>query len=100
MIYEKSEGNLTEDLVLIDNYLKGKALSLNTKKTSIEEVGDNRESKKRDLLSGYEEHGEYGVETTSLMEIFIKSDDKNSNSSQMKSYLIKTIIDAKINDIC
>src|SRR5690625_475989 len=99
-IYEESEGHLTEALVLIDNYLKRKALSLNTKKTSIEEIGDNRESKKMDLLSGYEEHGEYGVETTSLMEIFIKSDDQNSNSSQNKSYLIKTIKGAELIDFC
>ena len=43
-IYEESEEELTEALVMIDNFLKGRALSLNTKKTSIEELGEDRES--------------------------------------------------------
>lgn len=52
-IYDETEEKLSEILVLIDNYLKGRALSLNTKKTSIEEISENRESEKLQLLESY-----------------------------------------------
>ncbi len=56
-IYEATEAKLTDALVKIDNFLKGRGLSLNTKKTSIDEIGENREAEKMQLLtvSGAEE---------------------------------------------
>ena len=41
-IYDEEEGQLTHALVLIDNYLKDRALSINTKKTSVEEIIDRK----------------------------------------------------------
>ncbi|MDR2026870.1 MAG: RNA-directed DNA polymerase [Prevotellaceae bacterium] len=52
-IYDETEEKIIEVLVFIDSYLKGKALSLNTKKTSIEEIGDDREAEKLLQLAGY-----------------------------------------------
>jgi retron-type reverse transcriptase len=54
-IYEETEEKIIEVLILIDNYLKGRALSLNTKKTSIERIGDDRDSEKSSFLTGYGE---------------------------------------------
>jgi retron-type reverse transcriptase len=53
-IYDETEEKITEVLVLIDNHLKGKALSLNTKKTSIEKIGPDREAEKSSLLTNYD----------------------------------------------
>ncbi|MDR0605840.1 MAG: RNA-directed DNA polymerase [Bacteroidales bacterium] len=52
-IYDESEEKIIEALVYIDKYLKGKALSLNIKKTSIEEIGNDRDAEKLSLLAGY-----------------------------------------------
>ncbi len=85
-IYEEDENELTHALVFIDQYLKGKALSLNTKKTSIEEIGDDREAQKLKLLELYDFKNQYDTNSedgiVSEMEI---SDEQN------KKYVIKTI---------
>lgn len=53
-IYASTENELQESLILIDNYLKGHGLSLNTKKTSILPIGSDRDSDKQELLTGYD----------------------------------------------
>jgi hypothetical protein len=54
-IYDETEEKMTEALILIDNYLKGNALSLNTKKTSIEKISEDRDTEKLFSLAGYNE---------------------------------------------
>ncbi|MCS3798508.1 reverse transcriptase domain-containing protein [Niastella sp. OAS944] len=53
-IYEEKEDSLQDALILIDNYLKSNSLSLNTKKTSIEEIKVDRNFKKS-LASPYDD---------------------------------------------
>jgi hypothetical protein len=100
-IYEETEEKLTEVLVLIDNYLKGRALSLNTKKTSIEEIGENRENEKLPLIVGY------GQEL--LKECYIKESNKEkqvylneqtNDNEQIKKYIIKTIEGDELINFC
>ncbi|MCC2598431.1 RNA-directed DNA polymerase [Sphingobacterium sp. FBM7-1] len=53
-IYEEDEDQLYDALVLIDNYLKGNGLSLNSKKTSVEILEEDREKEKiQSLFSSY-----------------------------------------------
>jgi hypothetical protein len=101
-IYEENEEELTEALVMIDNFLKGRALSLNTKKTSIEEISEDRESEKLNFLTGYgEEIDEY--------ETKVRSEDKQkqiylsepcSDNDQEKKYIIKTIEGVELINYC
>jgi hypothetical protein len=62
-IYDETEEKITEVLILIDNYLKGKALSLNTKKTSIEKIGENRDAEKSSPFTGYFDFEENDIES-------------------------------------
>jgi len=48
-IYSSSKDELNEVLVLIDKYLKSNGLSINSKKTLIEALGDDREEEKIDV---------------------------------------------------
>lgn len=48
-IYSSSKDELIEVLVLIDKYLKSNGLSINSKKTLIEALGDDREEEKIDV---------------------------------------------------
>jgi len=93
-IYEETEEMLTEALVLIDNFLKGRALSLNTKKTSIEEINEDRESQKIPLLSNLsgvdiEDYISREVNGESKKEIYFP--EKNPDNEQEKRYIIKSI---------
>lgn len=92
-IYEESEEQLTEALVLIDNFLKGRALSLNTKKTSIEELGENREEEKLPFLTAYgEELDEYEIKDSKgekQKQVYLI--EQSPESEQEKKYIIKTI---------
>jgi hypothetical protein len=92
-IYEENEEELTEALVMIDNFLKGRALSLNTKKTSIEEISEDRESEKLTFLTGYgEEIDEYETKVISedkQKQIYLS--EQSSDNDQEKKYIIKTI---------
>lgn len=98
-IYEETEEKLTEVLVLIDNYLKGKGLSLNTKKTKTEEIGEDRESEKIPLLAGYGiEIGEYHDKT--FTEDIIYLNDENSENDQNKKYIIKKITGEELIAFC
>ncbi len=101
-IYEENEEELTEALVMIDNFLKGRALSLNTKKTSIEEIGENRESEKLPFLTGYgEEMDEYETKiSTSEKEKQIYLSEQSSDNEQEKKYIIKTIEGAELISYC
>jgi hypothetical protein len=92
-IYEESEEKLTEALVLIDNFLKGRALSLNTKKTSIEELGENRDAEKLPLLTGYgEELNEYIIkDSKGEKQIQVYLTEQSPDNGQEKTYIIKTI---------
>lgn len=90
-IYEETEEKLIEVLVLIDNYLKGKALSLNTKKTSIEEIGEDRESEKLPLLTDYGQKPEKYDLNAFKKENLIYLNEQNPNNEQEKKYIVRTI---------
>lgn len=99
-IYEESEDQLTEALVLIDNFLKGRALSLNTKKTSIEELGENREIEKLQFLTGYgEEFEEYEIKD-SKEEKLVYLTEQSPDNEQEKKYIIKTIEGEELISYC
>jgi hypothetical protein len=93
-IYEESEEQLTEALVLIDNFLKGRALSLNTKKTSIEELGENREAEKLPFLTAYgEELDEYEIKDSKgekQKQVYLM--EQSPDNEQEKKYIVKTIV--------
>ena len=89
-IYEETEDELTEALVLIDNFLKGRALSLNTKKTSIEEFGEDRESEKLHFLAGSgAEISDYNSNPSTFVKQKLHS-EQSSDSDENERYLIKT----------
>jgi len=92
-IYEESEEQLIEALVLIDNFLKGRALSLNTKKTSIEELGENREAEKLPFLTAYgEELDEYEIKDSKRekqKQVYLM--EQGPDNEQEKKYIVKTI---------
>jgi hypothetical protein len=101
-IYEENEEELTEALVMIDNFLKGRALSLNTKKTSIEEIGEDRESEKLTFLTGYgEEIDEYETKVINedkQKQIYLS--EQSSDNDQERKYIIKTIEGAELINYC
>lgn len=100
-IYEEKEDKLSDALVLIDNFLKGKALSLNTKKTSIEEIGSDRQSEMVPLLnaSGFES-GDYipGLFDDKQPSITILEDV--SATDQENKYLVKTLTEDELISFC
>jgi len=100
-IYEEKEEKLTEVLVLIDNYLKGRALSLNTKKTSIEEIGEDREIEKLPLLAGYSQEllEEYEIKD-SKKEKQVYLNEQNPDNEQGKKYIVKTIEGDELMKFC
>jgi len=101
-IYEETEEKLTEALVLIDNFLKGRALSLNTKKTSIEEISEDRESLIIPLLNDYdEETKDYNINESNLKDQkrHILSEQSPDND-QEKKYIIKTIEGEELIKFC
>ncbi len=101
-IYEESEEQLTEALVLIDNFLKGRALSLNTKKTSIEELGENREAEKLPFLTGYgEELEEYEIKDSKgekQKQVYLT--EQSPDNEQEKKYIVKTIEGEELINYC
>lgn len=101
-IYEETEEKLTEALVLIDNFLKGRALSLNTKKTSIEELGEDRKKEMTPLIghSSQAVHEFSDTETNNeiTQQFFIT--EQGSESEQEKKYIIKTIEGAELINYC
>lgn len=101
-IYEETEEKLTEAIVLIDNFLKGRALSLNTKKTSIEEIGEDREKEKLHILTGYgEELEEYESKNSGgekQKQIYLT--EQNPDNEQEKKFVIKTIAGAELISYC
>ena len=101
-IYEETEEKLTEALVLIDKFLKGRALSLNTKKTSIEEIGEDRESEKLSFLIGYGDEFEECESKDSGNEqqkqVYLAEQDPDNE--QEKHYIIKTIVGTELIDYC
>lgn len=101
-IYEETEEKLTEALVMIDNFLKGRALSLNTKKTSIEELGEDRKKEMTPLigLSSQEIQEFSGAETSqeSSKQFFLS--EQGSEIEQEKKYIIKTIEGAELINYC
>jgi len=101
-IYEETEEKLTEALVLIDNFLKGRALSLNTKKTSIEEIGEDREKEKLPFLTGYgEELEEYeSKDSGSEKQKQVYLTEQSPDNEQEKKYIIKTIEGNELINYC
>lgn len=99
-IYEETEDELTEALVLIDNFLKGRALSLNTKKTSIEEFGEDRESEKLHFLAGSgAEISDYNSNPSTFVKQKLHS-EQSSDSDENERYLIKTIEGKELINYC
>ena len=100
-IYEETEEKLTEALVVIDNFLKGNALSLNTKKTSIEEIKD-REKEKFTLLAGYD--GEFedfsDKNTEDEKQNFHYLTEQNPDNEQDKNFYIRTIEGDELINFC
>lgn len=94
-IYEESEEKLTDAIILIDKYLKGKALSLNTKKTSIQEI-KNRDTEKIDPIFDYDLHEDY--EEQFQEERFLL--DQNSNIDQDELFIIKNISGSDLIQFC
>src|SRR5690625_2765479 len=94
-IYEETEEKLTDALVLIDNYLKGNALALNIKKTSIEEIGEDREKEKVPLLAGYETKVEEEAQ-----EKMVYLNEQNPENGQTTMYIIQSIKGKKLIDYC
>ena len=88
-IYEETEEKLTEALVLIDNFLKSRALSLNTKKTTIEEIGENREALKNDLLGSAS--GTEGIDYDAGSNHKIYLTEQHPDNEQEKKYIIRSI---------
>jgi hypothetical protein len=101
-IYEETEEKLTEALVLIDNFLKGRSLSLNTKKTSIEEIGEDRAKEKLPTLAGYgKELEEYEtIDSSKDKHKIISLADQRPDNEQEKKYIIKTIEGAELINYC
>jgi hypothetical protein len=92
-IYEESEEQLTEALVLIDNFLKGRALSLNTKKTSIEVLGEYREAEKQLFrnASGFEIE-DYEIKDSKgeqFKQVYLS--EQSPDNEQEKKYIVKII---------
>lgn len=94
-IYEESEEKLTEALLLIDNYLKGNALSLNTKKTSIQAIEDRNTEKVRPIFD-YDMNEEFGENFERDKYLL----DQNSETDQNEHYIIKSISDTELIDFC
>ncbi|MDR1898100.1 MAG: RNA-directed DNA polymerase [Prevotellaceae bacterium] len=99
-IYEETEEKLTEVLVLIDNFLKGRALSLNTKKTSIEEIGADRESEKLPLLAGYGEMSDKSAEAGTDVSQHAYVTEQSPDNDQGNRYVIKTIAGGELIAFC
>lgn len=97
-IYEEKEEELTEALVLIDNFLKGRALSLNTKKTSIEVISEDRDSEKLSFLTGYgEDISEYDIKTSKVEQIYLTEQNPGIDD---KKFIIKTLEGADLIKYC
>jgi len=101
-IYEETEGMLIEALVLIDNFLKGRGLSLNTKKTSIEEIREDRESEKLPLLTGsLDDILEYEPnKSVNNIQKQIWLTGQSPDNEQEKKYIIKTIEGVELIAFC
>jgi len=101
-IYEETEEKLSEALVLIDNFLKGRALSLNTKKTSIEEISDNRDKEKLSFLLGYgEDVDDYlSAHTGNESQEITYFAEQSPDNDQENKFIIKTINDIELIDFC
>ena len=91
-IYEETEEKLIEVLVTIDNYLKGRALSLNTKKTSIREIKD-REAEKSKLMKSYapSNPGEQTDQDEYQLLDWGNLSDQTPDNGQDRRYTIKSI---------
>jgi hypothetical protein len=101
-IYEETEDKLTEALVIIDNFLKGRALSLNTKKTKIEELGEDREKEKSPFLREYGEEPEASesIDVSAEFRKQIYLTEQNPDNDQEKKYIIKTIEGDELIQFC
>lgn len=102
-IYEETEDKLIEMLVVIDSFLKGKALSLNTKKTSIQEISSDRETEKSPLLdTAYTDPDIYSVAGLGFTgkNIELQLTDQNSQPDEESKFIIKTISGDELITFC
>lgn len=79
-IYSSSKDELIEVLVLIDKHLKSNGLSINSKKTLIEALSDNREEEKIDVADILE----YLNLSTELKDLFVVKTDKNRSKFEVE----------------
>lgn len=102
-IYEESEDQLYDALVLIDNYLKGNGLSLNSKKTSVEILESDREKEKiQSLFMSYSENEDVYTDVieTAKTELGISDIlDQGNDSEQVQSYY-SILSDDELVDFC
>ncbi|MBP6870989.1 MAG: hypothetical protein KBC43_03190 [Bacteroidales bacterium] len=101
-IYEEEEKQLTEALVLIDNFLKSRALSLNTKKTSIEEIVD-REAEKLPFLrfsGGETDYYQSNLDKDKNKNAEIYLTEQSPDNDQGKKYIIKSINGKELISYC
>lgn len=84
-IYSSSKEELIEVLVLIDKYLKSNGLSINSKKTLIEALGEDREEEKIDVADILE----YLNLSTVLKDLLVVKTDENESDNQEKNEVFK-----------
>ena len=103
-VYGADDGDLTEALVLLDNHLKGKGLSLNSKKTSIEPISPVFEREKKAPLHDYDKEDESKAPSTHKLSRFMQNvlrEGENIDfSDQASSHIHEVIDDAKLSVIC
>lgn len=88
-IYGYEERELVKALVLIDKYLKGNGLSINSKKTTIQKIEDGvedatlKELKKIETFSFYNTNG-VEIQTVNLDELLGKLNNNNQDNNNTK----------------
>lgn len=84
-IYSSSKDELIEVLVLIDKYLKSNGLSINSKKTLIEALGEDREEEKIDVADILK----YLNLSPVLKNLMVVKTDENQSKNQEEKYISK-----------
>lgn len=89
-VYEEEELHTYKALIEIDKYLKGIALSLNSKKTSVTRIAKNREEEFQKLLAISKEYNNKESEDK-----HVESNDKTLVEQELKEEKDNNIIEAK-----
>jgi hypothetical protein len=97
-IYEESLSAIRRVLILIDNHLKGKALSLNTKKTSIKKIGEDRKAEKKTSIFGVEQYLFLEDEVVYYGETV--ASEQKLNGRHKKDFTISSLTDKELKSYC